>query len=164
MTPLDIRSQPLPALPAIAPSFPLHMPVDLDAIMLDLDPDYAPTPVVDPELERQYQAELAATRDLEYANSMKMLQFFLNANASARVAPAPLRERVNLSKWQLYEQPEHLKPRPVPAAAPVKPAMDLLQVPKADAPRPQTPKLDVKLDPSVIAAAVAVRKRRRGGF
>ena len=79
------------------------------------------------------------------------------------MAPAPLAQRVNLSKWQLYEQPEHLKPRPVPVA-PVKPAMDFLKVPKADAPRPQTPKLDVKLDARVVAAAVAVRKRRRGGF
>ena len=36
----------------------------------------------DVELERQFQAELEATRDLEYANAMKKLQFFLNQNGT----------------------------------------------------------------------------------
>ena len=70
----------MPAM--IAPYFyPLDKPVDLDQVMLDVDPDYVPQPAFDAELERQFQAELAATRDLEYAYAFKKLQFYLNDGA-----------------------------------------------------------------------------------
>ncbi|KZV63381.1 hypothetical protein PENSPDRAFT_709416 [Peniophora sp. CONT] len=127
----------------------LDAPVDLDFAMAQLDPDYVPTPVVDVEAELRAQAELKAAQDLEYAQSMIQLQWMLHNAVTPRVAPAPLRERVNLVKWQLYEMPEQLKSLPVPA--PVKPAMDYLQVPKANV--KCTQKLDVVLDPRVVSAA-----------
>lgn len=77
---------------------------------------------------------------------------------STRAAPAPLAQRINLSKWRLYEMPKSLVA--YAAAKPVKPVMDTLKVPKANVSCSQ---LDVKFDPSVMAAAVASLERR-GGF